>query len=113
MVTNEVILGKAQISHVPVISVRDDTFPTVEKIESVLGKIRIREQKKVVKSKGIMEKEFYLDSFFERSQGGEVALGILHLGSGAMRPFLPLAAGPCFTGPFSPILSVKTHARSS
>lgn len=71
MVTNEVILGKAEISHVPVISVRDDTFSTVEKIESVLGKIRIREQKKVVKTKEIMEKEFDFARFLKELKVGK------------------------------------------
>lgn len=56
--TNDVILGKAKISGVPVISVQDDTFSTVEKIESVLGKIRIREQRKVDKTREIMKKDF-------------------------------------------------------
>ncbi len=71
MVTNEVILGKADISHVPVISVHDDTFSTVEKIESVLGKIRIREQKKVVKTREIMEKEFDLARFLKELKIGK------------------------------------------
>jgi BioD-like phosphotransacetylase family protein len=58
--TNDVIIGKAKTTGVPVISVHEDTYSTVEKIESVLGKIRIREQKKVVKTKEIIEKEFDL-----------------------------------------------------
>ena len=61
MYTNDVIIGKAKMSGVPIISVHDDTFSTVEKIESVLGKIRIREQKKVLKTKEIVEKEFDLN----------------------------------------------------
>lgn len=56
--TNDVITGKAKMKNVPIISVSEDTFTTVEKIESVLGKIRIREQKKVLKTKEIVEKEF-------------------------------------------------------
>jgi BioD-like phosphotransacetylase family protein len=56
--TNEVILGKAKMTGTPIISVYEDTYSTVEKIESVLGKIRIREQKKVTKTKEIMDKEF-------------------------------------------------------
>lgn len=56
--TNDVILGKARISGVPILSVQDDTFTTVEKIEAVVGKIRIREQKKVLKTKEIVGKEF-------------------------------------------------------
>lgn len=60
MYTNDVILGKAKLQGVPIISVPEDTFTTVGKIESVLGKIRIREQKKVLKTKEIVEKEFDL-----------------------------------------------------
>jgi BioD-like phosphotransacetylase family protein len=56
--TNDVIIGKAKIKNVPVISIKDDTFTTVEKIESILGKIRIREQKKVLKTREIVEKAF-------------------------------------------------------
>ncbi|MGC2063635.1 MAG: phosphotransacetylase family protein [Thermodesulfovibrionales bacterium] len=58
MHTNDVILGKAKLAGVPFISVHDDTYATVEKIEAVLGKIRIREQKKVQKTREIIEKEF-------------------------------------------------------
>ncbi|MDA8105601.1 MAG: phosphotransacetylase family protein [Nitrospiraceae bacterium] len=61
MYTNDVILGKAKLAGVPFISVHEDTFATVEKIEAVLGKIRIREQKKVLKTREIIEKEFDLD----------------------------------------------------
>lgn len=42
----------------PIISAHDDTCTTVGKIGSVLGKIRVREQKKVAKTEEIMEKVF-------------------------------------------------------
>lgn len=58
MYTNDVIIGKAKLLGVPVISTSEDTYTTVEKIESVLGKIRIREQKKVLKTKEIVGNEF-------------------------------------------------------
>lgn len=58
MHTNAVIIGRAQVEGVPIISTNEDTYTTVEKIESVLGKIRIREQKKVLKTKEIVENEF-------------------------------------------------------
>jgi BioD-like phosphotransacetylase family protein len=61
MFTNDVILGKAQLQGVPMISTNDDTYTTVERIESVLGKIRIREQKKILKTKEIISKEFDFD----------------------------------------------------
>ena len=57
---NDVITGKAKASGIPIISVSDDTYSTVEKIESSIGKIRIREQKKILRTKEIVEKEFDL-----------------------------------------------------
>jgi BioD-like phosphotransacetylase family protein len=65
MQTNEVILEKAKTAAVPLISVHEDTFSTVEKIEAVLGKIRIREQKKVLKTKEIITKEFDFKRFLK------------------------------------------------
>lgn len=65
MYTNDVILGKAQVKGIPIISSSDDTFTTVEKIESVLGKIRIREQKKVSKTKEIIDMEFDFERFLK------------------------------------------------
>ncbi|MBI5074170.1 MAG: phosphotransacetylase family protein [Nitrospirae bacterium] len=56
--TNDVIIGKAKLTNTPIISVHEDTFATVQKIESVMGKISIREQKKVQKTEEIMQKEF-------------------------------------------------------
>jgi uncharacterized protein len=61
MHTNDVIIGKAKSKGIPVLSVYDDTYTAVGKIESVLGKIRIREQKKVLKTREIIEKEFDLE----------------------------------------------------
>ncbi|MDH4232679.1 MAG: phosphotransacetylase family protein [Nitrospirota bacterium] len=65
MYTNDVIVGKAKVQGVPILSVHDDTYSTVEKIEAVLGKIRIREQKKVLKTKEIVETEFDLKRLLE------------------------------------------------
>jgi BioD-like phosphotransacetylase family protein len=65
MYTNDVITGKAKMQGVPILSVHDDTFTTVEKIEHVLGKIRIREQKKVLKTKEIIGQEFDLRRFLK------------------------------------------------
>jgi len=59
--TNEVIIGKAKTTGTPIISVHDDTFATIQKIESVLGKIRIREERKVAKTKEIITKEFDIE----------------------------------------------------
>ena len=52
---NDVIIGKAQVKGIPLIAVQDDTFTTIEKIESVLGRIGIREEKKVARVGEILE----------------------------------------------------------
>jgi len=56
---NDVIIGKAQVKGIPILSVQDDTFTTVEKIESVLGRINIREERKVVRVREILEQFDY------------------------------------------------------
>jgi len=58
---SDLVIRKAEAAGTPVISVTEDTFTTIEKIEAVLGKIRIREQKKVLKTREIVEKEFDFD----------------------------------------------------
>ncbi len=70
MYTNDVIIGKAKMQGVPILSVHDDTFTTVERIEHVLGKIRIREQKKVLKTKEIIQREFDLERFIKELRLG-------------------------------------------
>ncbi|MDR4509612.1 MAG: DRTGG domain-containing protein [Candidatus Brocadiaceae bacterium] len=57
---NDVIIGKASLKGVPVISVKDDTFKTVEKIEGILGKQKIRGQAKIQKAKELIIR--YVDS---------------------------------------------------
>lgn len=67
--TNDVILGKAKMSGTPIISVHDDTFATVQKIEAVLGKIRIREQKKIEKTREIIQKDFDISRLLLEMKG--------------------------------------------
>jgi BioD-like phosphotransacetylase family protein len=51
---NEVILARAREVGVPMISVHYDTLSTVEKLEAVLGRIRIREAKKVERARELL-----------------------------------------------------------
>ena len=51
---NPIIVGRAQELHVPLLSVRYDTLSTVEKLEAVLGRIRIREAKKVERARELL-----------------------------------------------------------
>lgn len=51
---NPIIVGRATELRVPLISVRYDTLTTVEKLEAVLGRIRIREAKKVERARELL-----------------------------------------------------------
>jgi len=53
--TNEAVIGKAQAKGIPIISVHHDTFKTIEQIEAVIGKIGIREEKKVTRIREVTE----------------------------------------------------------
>ena len=56
---NNLILSRAAERGVPVLLVPDDTLTTVEKLEGVLGRIRIREERKVARARQLIDT--YLD----------------------------------------------------
>ncbi len=51
---NRILLARAREAGVPMILVRYDTLTTVEKLESVLGRIRIREAQKVARAQELL-----------------------------------------------------------
>jgi BioD-like phosphotransacetylase family protein len=51
---NEIIIARAREVGVPMISVHYDTLTTVEKLEAVLGRIRIREERKVQRARELL-----------------------------------------------------------
>ena len=51
---NEIIISRAREVGVPMISVHFDTLTTVEKLEAVLGRIRIREERKVQRARELL-----------------------------------------------------------
>lgn len=61
--TNEIVLGKAQSKGIPIISVADDTFTTIDKIEGVMGKTKIREKEKIKRTKELIEEQFDMQKF--------------------------------------------------
>jgi BioD-like phosphotransacetylase family protein len=52
---NEIIIGRAREVGVPMISVHYDTLTTVEKLEAVLGRIRIREERKIQRARELFQ----------------------------------------------------------
>jgi len=65
LTTNSVVIGRAQAKGVPIISVRDDTFTTIEKIEVSMGKTHIREKRKVERVKELMDAMFDMKRFLK------------------------------------------------
>ena len=66
--TNDVVIGKAQAKGVPIISVVDDTFTTIDKIEISMGKTSIREKRKVERVRQLMDLEFDMKRFLKSVQ---------------------------------------------
>lgn len=61
--TNEVVLGKARQTGTPIISVSDDTFSTIERIEARMGKTTIREPRKIERAKQLISADFDMFGF--------------------------------------------------
>jgi hypothetical protein len=68
--TNDVILGKARSKGISLISVAEDTFTVVDKIEAVMGKISIREKGKIDRAKELVYKNFDLQGFLKSLKRG-------------------------------------------
>ncbi len=66
--TNDVVLGKAQSKGIPIISVKEDTFTTVDRIEAVIGKTRIRDQVKINRVKEFIDRGFDIKRFIRNIQ---------------------------------------------
>lgn len=67
--TNDVVIGKAQTKGVPIISVAEDTFTVIDRIEATMGKARIREKGKIERAKEIIDKEFDMKRFLKIALG--------------------------------------------
>ena len=63
--TNEVVLGKARARGIPILSVPDDTFTTINKIELRMGKTSIREKRKVERAKELISSGFDMFEFLK------------------------------------------------
>ena len=66
MQTNEVVLGKARARGVPILSVPDDTFSAISKIELRMGKTSIREKKKMERTRELISAGFDMYGFLKK-----------------------------------------------
>ncbi len=62
---NDVVIAKAESRGIPLVSVEYDTFTTVDKIELMRGKVRIKEPEKIKRLKELSERDFDINSFME------------------------------------------------
>ncbi len=65
LTSNDVVIGKARATGIPIISVVDDTFTAIDKIEVRMGKTSIREKRKVERVKELMDIEFDMKRFLK------------------------------------------------
>jgi BioD-like phosphotransacetylase family protein len=63
--TNDVVIGKAAAKGIPVISVTEDTFTTVDRIEAVMGKTRIADRVKIERARDLIRIGFDLKRFLK------------------------------------------------
>jgi len=63
--TNDVVIGKAEAKGIPIISVAEDTFTTVDRIEAIMGKTRIADKVKIGRAKDLIRTGFDLRRFLK------------------------------------------------
>ncbi|MCI0470014.1 MAG: phosphotransacetylase family protein [Nitrospirae bacterium] len=61
--TNDVVIGKAESKGIPIISVAEDTFTTVDRIEALMGKTRIRGEGKLKRVSELFNAGFDMKKF--------------------------------------------------
>jgi len=66
MYPNDIILMRAKEVGVPIIIVKDDTLTIVERLASVIGKARIREDEKVLRGAELFERSVNMDLIYEK-----------------------------------------------
>ena len=64
--TNEVVLDKARVRGVPILTVTDDTFSAINKIELRMGRSSIREKRKVERAKELISAGFDMFGFLKK-----------------------------------------------
>lgn len=62
---NDVVMAKTASKGIPLVSVEYDTFTTVDKIEFMLGKARIKEPAKIKRLKELFGRDFDMNYFME------------------------------------------------
>ncbi|HSL92687.1 MAG TPA: phosphotransacetylase family protein [Candidatus Limnocylindrales bacterium] len=70
VVTNELILSRAQECGVPILVVQEDTLFTVEKFENLMGRLRIREKEKIERGVNLVRENVDTAGILSALRGG-------------------------------------------
>lgn len=63
---NDIIIAKAEEMKVPVLLVKEDTYSTVQKVDQVLGRLRVKEEKKIKVGARLIEKEINFSLLYKK-----------------------------------------------
>jgi BioD-like phosphotransacetylase family protein len=69
---NEIIINQAEERHVPIMIVKKDTLSTIEECERILGRIRIRDERKLKRGVELVKERIDLERIYEKL---ELSLG--------------------------------------
>lgn len=64
---NAIILAKAEEMKIPVILVREDTYTTVQKVDQVVGRLRVREAKKIQAGARLIQREINFPLLYKKA----------------------------------------------
>ncbi len=62
---NNIIISRAQEREIPILLVKEDTLSTIEKVEGILGKLRVREEKKIKRAKELLKEYVDVNKIFK------------------------------------------------
>lgn len=63
---NDIIIAKAEEMKIPLILVKEDTYSTVQKVDQVLGRLRVKEEKKIKVVARLVEKEINFKLLYKK-----------------------------------------------
>ncbi len=66
MYPNDIIIARAEEQGVPLLVVQGDTLSTVQQVEDILGKLRIREEKKIARAMELIDETIDFQLLYER-----------------------------------------------
>ena len=64
---NDILLAKAEEMKIPMILVKDDTYSTVQKVDKILGRLRVKEEKKVKLGAKLIEREINFALLYKKA----------------------------------------------